>query len=90
MNFEMVLCEIAGPVATVKLNRPKVLNALNAQLFDELEDVFTALAADGGDGWGASRDELQLAHGCEEGSAAADGVLPAFAGLEAEAVEEAA
>lgn len=43
---------------------------------------------DGRDTWGASGDELQLAHGGEKGSAAADGVLPAFAGLEAEAVEE--
>ena len=42
------------------------------------------------DGWGAAGDEFQVADGREEGCAAADCVLPAFAGLEAEAVEEAA
>jgi enoyl-CoA hydratase len=48
MSFETVLCEVENSIATVMLNRPKVLNALNAQLFDELEDIFTALAADHG------------------------------------------
>jgi enoyl-CoA hydratase len=46
MNYETLLCEVRDQVATVTLNRPKVLNALNAQLFDELEAVFTTLAAD--------------------------------------------
>ncbi len=46
MSYETLLCEIAGPVATVTLNRPKVLNALNTQTFDELEAIFTTLAAD--------------------------------------------
>jgi hypothetical protein len=44
---------------------------------------------DGRNSWRPAGDELQFAHGCEEGSAAADGVLPAFAGLKAEAAEEA-
>ena len=46
MNLETLLCETTAPIATVTLNRPKVLNALNTQTFDELESVFTALAAD--------------------------------------------
>lgn len=46
MNYETLLCEIHGQIATVTLNRPKVLNALNAQVFDELEAVFTALSKD--------------------------------------------
>ncbi|HWW23271.1 MAG TPA: enoyl-CoA hydratase-related protein [Edaphobacter sp.] len=33
-------------MATVTLNRPKVLNALNAQTFDELEAMFRTLAVD--------------------------------------------
>ena len=34
------------PVAIVTLNRPEVLNALNAQMFNDLEQAFTLLAAD--------------------------------------------
>jgi len=44
------------------------------------------------DGWNGrwtAGDELQVANGSEEGSAAALGVLPAFALLEAEAGKEA-
>jgi len=46
MGYESLLCEVRDQVATVTLNRPKVLNALNAQTFDELEAIFQALAAD--------------------------------------------
>jgi enoyl-CoA hydratase len=46
MGYETLLCEVREQVATVTLNRPKVLNALNAQTFDELELAFQALAAD--------------------------------------------
>jgi len=46
VNYETLLCEVHGQIATVTLNRPKVLNALNAQVFDELEAVFTALSKD--------------------------------------------
>jgi enoyl-CoA hydratase len=44
VNYETLLCEVNEQIATITLNRPKVLNALNAQVFDELEAVFTALA----------------------------------------------
>ncbi len=45
-SYETLLLAIDGPVATVTLNRPEVLNALNTQLFDDLETVFKMLAAD--------------------------------------------
>ncbi|HEY5213898.1 MAG TPA: enoyl-CoA hydratase-related protein [Acidobacteriaceae bacterium] len=41
LHFEQM-----GQVATITLDRPEVLHALNAQMFDELERVFTTLAAD--------------------------------------------
>ena len=44
--YETLLCEIEDSVATVTLNRPKVLHALNTQVFDELEQVFLNLKAD--------------------------------------------
>jgi enoyl-CoA hydratase len=46
MGYETLLCEVRDQVATVTVNRPKVLNALNAQTFDELEAVFQVLADD--------------------------------------------
>ena len=45
-TFETLLLTIAGGIATVTLNRPSVLNALNASLFDDLERVFQFLAQD--------------------------------------------
>jgi enoyl-CoA hydratase len=46
MSYETLLCVVDRSVATVTLNRPKVLHALNAQVFDELERMFVALTAD--------------------------------------------
>ena len=46
MNYETLLCEVHDQIARLTLNRPKVLHALNAQVFDELELAFQALAAD--------------------------------------------
>lgn len=45
-TWETLLCEVNEQIATITLNRPKVLNALNAQVFDELEAVFAALSKD--------------------------------------------
>lgn len=39
-------CTLDGAVATITLDRPEVLHALNARMFDELEHLFITLAAD--------------------------------------------
>jgi enoyl-CoA hydratase len=46
MNYENIRVEKRAPLATVVLDRPKVLNALNAATFAELDSVFSGLAAD--------------------------------------------
>jgi enoyl-CoA hydratase len=46
VSYEMLLCEVKDQVARVTLNRPEVLNALNAKVFNELEQVFMMLAGD--------------------------------------------
>ena len=46
MVYETLIVEVQDEVATVTLNRPKTLNALSAQVFDELEAVFTRLEVD--------------------------------------------
>jgi enoyl-CoA hydratase len=46
MGYETLLYEVVDQVAVVTLNRPQVLHALNALVFDELEEVFATLAVD--------------------------------------------
>jgi enoyl-CoA hydratase len=46
MTFETLLLSIDERIATVTLNRPTVLNALNAVMMRELDELFTALALD--------------------------------------------
>ena len=46
MNYEHLLVEVSDAVAVVTLNRPKVLNALNAALLNELDAALDALGAD--------------------------------------------
>ena len=38
--------DLTAPTAIITLNRPEVLNALNAQMFDDLEAIFTTLTTD--------------------------------------------
>jgi len=46
VSYETIQYEVEEHIATVTLNRPEVLNALNAVMFDELETVFTGIAVD--------------------------------------------
>ena len=48
MAFENLLLERDGAVATITINRPKVLNALNSQTIDELRRAILELKADAG------------------------------------------
>jgi len=43
MQYETLKVEIAGPIATVTLNRPEVRNAFNERMIAELSAAFTAL-----------------------------------------------
>ncbi|MEQ8697115.1 MAG: enoyl-CoA hydratase-related protein, partial [Bauldia litoralis] len=46
MSFETVTYETKGPVAIIRLNRPKALNALNGQLVQELGQALQAAQDD--------------------------------------------
>jgi enoyl-CoA hydratase/carnithine racemase len=46
MAYETLIVETAGGVTLIRLNRPQALNALNAQLMDELTAALAAAEAD--------------------------------------------
>ena len=46
MAYQTILYETAGPVATITLNRPQRLNAINAAMPDELESAVAQANAD--------------------------------------------
>jgi len=48
MAYENLLYEVADGIATITVNRPKVLNALNRATITELEAAFTAARDDAG------------------------------------------
>ncbi|MBI3969252.1 MAG: enoyl-CoA hydratase/isomerase family protein [Chloroflexi bacterium] len=48
MAYEVITLERDGQVAVLTVNRPKVLNALNAQVMSELDQAIDEIAADAG------------------------------------------
>ena len=46
MAYQYVTVERAGPVTTITLNRPDVMNALHSEAHFELHEVFDTFAAD--------------------------------------------
>jgi enoyl-CoA hydratase len=46
MNFETILVETKGKTGIITLNRPKALNALNAQLISEMNEALDHFEAD--------------------------------------------
>lgn len=46
MNFECIIYEKSGPVALVKLNRPRVLNAMNKRMWLDIQAALADAAAD--------------------------------------------
>ncbi|WP_046745706.1 enoyl-CoA hydratase/isomerase family protein [Kordia zhangzhouensis] len=46
MNYQNILVEQQHPIATITINRPKKLNALNRETIQELHDAFSTLNAD--------------------------------------------
>lgn len=44
MDFETLLYDVDGPLATVTINRPEALNALNTTVFGELHELFGHIA----------------------------------------------
>jgi enoyl-CoA hydratase len=73
MAYETLLMAVEERVATITLNRPKVLNALNSTMVRELGEAFAALGEDdavravllrgtGGKAFAAGADISELAH----------------------------
>jgi len=46
MNYENLLYEVADAIATITINRPRVLNALNLATLTDLKAAFTAARDD--------------------------------------------
>ncbi len=80
MTGELVVLERRGPVATLRIDRPQVHNALNAQVLRELDRAVATLAA------GDVRAIVLTGTGTRAFSAGAD--LDELAGLSAERAHE--
>ena len=45
-NYEFIDLSVSNHVALVKLNRPEIMNALNWQMYSELEDSLLSIQKD--------------------------------------------
>ncbi len=75
MEYQSLLVSIEEGTAYVTLNRPHVLNALNAQVFDDLQHVFQHLSA-------LSSVRVILLSGAGERAFAAGADIPELQGLD--------
>ncbi len=46
MNYQFLLCSKADGIGIVTINRPKSLNALNAEVYSELFELFQEIEGD--------------------------------------------
>ena len=46
MPYENIIFEKEGPVAIIRFNRPKALNAINPAVMDEVSEALTQIEAD--------------------------------------------
>jgi enoyl-CoA hydratase len=84
MSYQNLLVTADGPIARVTVNRPKVLNALDATTLGELTDAFVALAAGG-----TTRCVVVTGAGDKAFAAGADiAAMAAMAPAEAQALAE--
>jgi len=81
MPYEALLFAIEDRIATITLNRPKVLNALNAAMLRELDELFAALQVD-------PAVRVILLRGAGDKAFAAGADISEFAGLDAASGEE--
>jgi enoyl-CoA hydratase len=80
MSGELVVVERQGPISTIRIDRPQVHNALNAQVLAELDQAVAALAT------GGVRAAVLTGTGTRAFSAGAD--LDELSGLSAEQAHE--
>jgi enoyl-CoA hydratase len=81
MPYEFLLLEVEDHIATITLNRPKVLNALNAAMLRELDMAFAELQLD-------TQVRVILLRGAGEKAFAAGADISEFAALDAASGEQ--